>query len=75
VFRDLFAQIAELAGRRSISSLRSNVYKTNRLSLAFHRRLGFTVTRENSKGVEFTADLADLMSASPAVARAAELGL
>ena len=70
VFRHLFAQIAGLARRRSITSLRSNVYKTNRLSMTFHRRLGFTVTRENSKGVEFTADLADVMSASPAVARA-----
>ena len=70
VFRDLFAQLAALAQRRSITSLRSNVYKTNRLSMAFHRRLGFAVTRENAKGVEFTADLAALMSASSAVGRA-----
>lgn len=70
VFRELFARIARLARRRSITSLRSNVYKTNRRSMAFHRRLGFKVTRENTKGVEFTAELADLMSASPALARA-----
>jgi ribosomal protein S18 acetylase RimI-like enzyme len=63
VFRDLFAQISALAIRHGITSLRSNVYKTNRLSMAFHRRLGFKVTRENDKGVEFTASLADLAAA------------
>jgi hypothetical protein len=40
--------------------LRSNVYKTNRLSMAFHQKLGFKLTRENAKGVEFTAELAAL---------------
>ncbi len=70
VFRDLFALLARLAQRHSITSLRSNVYKTNRLSMAFHRRLGFRVTRENPKGVEFTADLADLTSGSPALDQA-----
>lgn len=68
-FRDLFAQLGGLARRCAITSLRSNVYKTNRLSMAFHRRLGFRVTRENAKGVEFTADLAELMGASRALAR------
>jgi len=67
VFRDLFALLAGLAKRCSITSFRSNVYKTNRLSMAFHRRLGFRVTRENPKGVEFTADLAELISATPAL--------
>lgn len=60
VFRELFAQISTVAARHGITSLRSNVYKTNRLSMAFHRRLGFKVTRENDKGVEFTASVADL---------------
>ena len=69
VFRELFTQIASLARRCSISSLRSNVYRTNRLSMAFHKRLGFTVTRETSKGVEFTASLDDLALASPALQR------
>lgn len=67
VFRDLFAQIACLAARLSITALRSNVYRTNRLSMAFHRRLGFRVTREGAKGVEFTATLDDLLAASPAL--------
>ena len=69
VFRDLFSELSKLAVRHSISELRSNVYKTNRLSMAFHRRLGFTITRENSKGVEFTATLDELMSGSPALRR------
>jgi L-amino acid N-acyltransferase YncA len=67
VFRDLFAQVAGLATRLSITALRSNVYRTNRLSMAFHRRLGFRVTREGAKGVEFTASLDELMAASPAL--------
>ena len=67
VFRDLFAQLAALAQRCSITSLRSNVYKTNRLSMAFHRRLGFRVTRENQKGIEFTANLVELLAATPAL--------
>ena len=66
VFRDLFARIAALAQRLSITALRSNVYRTNRLSMAFHRRLGFRVTREGAKGVEFTASLDDLMAATRA---------
>lgn len=60
VFRSLFSQMQAMAAHRGITSLRSNVYKTNRLSMAFHVRLGFQVTRENAKGVEFTACLADL---------------
>jgi len=67
VFRDLFAQIAALAARLSITALRSNVYRTNRLSMAFHRRLGFRVTREGAKGVEFTANLCELTGAPHAL--------
>jgi GNAT superfamily N-acetyltransferase len=51
VFRELFARLRSLAKARDISALRSNVYKTNRLSMAFHKRLGFKVTRENAKGL------------------------
>jgi L-amino acid N-acyltransferase YncA len=60
VFKALFAQLMEIASRRGITALRSNVYKTNRLSLAFHARLGFRVTNETAKGVEFTASVDDL---------------
>ena len=73
VLRELFAAIARLARRRAIASLRSHVYKTNARSLAFHQRLGFRVTRENAKAVEFTATLDELRGASRAV-RAARPG-
>lgn len=68
VFRSLFGQLLDIASRRGIKSLRSNVYKTNRLSMAFHVRLGFQVTRENEKGVEFTASVPELLAKSRLVA-------
>ena len=70
VMRELLAAVAAAVLRLRVSELRSNVYKTNRPSMAFHRRLGFRVTRENEKGVEFTARVAELL-ARPVVARAA----
>lgn len=68
VFKALFAQLLEIASRRGITALRSNVYKTNRPSMAFHARLGFVVTRENEKGVELTADV-EALRAGPGVVR------
>ena len=58
--RELLAGVVEVARRRRIAALRSNVYKTNQLSMGFHRRLGFRIMRENAKGVEFHATLKDL---------------
>jgi ribosomal protein S18 acetylase RimI-like enzyme len=69
VVTELFANIAALATERGIGELRSHVYKTNRLSIAFHRKLGFLVTRENDKGFEFFVTL-DELAAKPAVRRA-----
>ena len=60
VFRELFSQLKGLAQQHGITVLQSHVYKTNRLSMAFHTRLGFRVTKENAKAVEFTATLAQL---------------
>lgn len=60
VFKSLFGQLMAIAARRGIASLGSHVYKTNRPSMAFHARLGFQVTRENAKGVEFTASVEEL---------------
>ena len=60
VFKSLFVQLMEISGRRGIAALRSHVYKTNRPSMAFHARLGFQITRENAKGVEFTASVEEL---------------
>ncbi|MGV2287888.1 GNAT family N-acetyltransferase [Trinickia sp. YCB016] len=69
VVNELFAKIATLAAERGIGELRSHVYKTNRLSIAFHRKLGFLVTRENDKGFEFFTTM-DELAAKPAVRRA-----
>lgn len=67
-FRELFAKLLALARSHEVTALRSNVYKTNRLSIAFHKRLGFKVTRENTKGIEFYATLAEL-TANPSLKR------
>jgi hypothetical protein len=47
------------------------VYKTNRLSVSFHRKLGFDVVRENDKAFEFFAEL-DKLARRPAIRRATE---
>ena len=60
VLRELFSAFAALVQRLGIAELRSNVYKTNRLSMSFHQKLGFRITRENAKGVEFFASVAEL---------------
>jgi len=62
VIRDLLLQVGQVAQQEEITELRSNVYKTNRLSMQFHRRLGFQVTKENAKGVEFFATVKELAS-------------
>lgn len=69
VMTELLAKMATLASERGIDELRSHVYKTNRLSIAFHRKLGFQVTRENDKAFEFFIGMRDL-TAKPAVRRA-----
>jgi len=68
VMSELITKIAILANEQDIAALRSHVYKTNILSLAFHRRLGFQVTRENAKGFEFFISLDELAS-NPVVSR------
>jgi L-amino acid N-acyltransferase YncA len=58
VISELLAKIVRLGREKGIAELRSHVYKTNRSSLAFHRKLGFHITRENEKAVEsFCADI------------------
>ena len=70
VVSELLAKMVNLAHEHGIEELKSHVYKTNRLSLAFHRKLGFRITRENEKAVEFVASISTL-SERPAVQRAA----
>ena len=69
VIVELLAKVATLANERGIGELRSHVYKTNRLSIAFHHKLGFQVTRENDKGFEFFIAI-DQLTTQPAVRRA-----
>jgi N-acetylglutamate synthase-like GNAT family acetyltransferase len=70
VLRELFSEFGALVQRHGIAELRSNVYKTNRLSLSFHKRLGFCVTRENAEAVEMFVSVAEMM-ASPSIHRTA----
>ncbi|MCX4028491.1 GNAT family N-acetyltransferase [Endozoicomonas sp. SM1973] len=57
VFGELFSQISTHLESVKARKLVSNVLRVNRLSLAFHRKLGFTVTRKADIGFEFTMDL------------------
>lgn len=66
---ELLYKLAELADRMGIVELRSNVYKTNLTSMAFHRKLGFYITRENEKAVEFFASISTI-SKRPSIKRA-----
>jgi hypothetical protein len=68
VFRELLLSFAQMVKDFGIAELKSNVYKTNQLSMSFHRHLGFRVTKENEKGVEFTVTLQEL-ELSPAIRR------
>lgn len=69
VISELFGKLASLARERGIQQLKSHVYKTNRLSIAFHRKLGFQSMRENDKAIEFVATLG-AMEKRPAIRRA-----
>ena len=71
VLQELFSKFAALAQELGITQLKSHVYKTNRLSMLFHQRLGFRVTNENAKAVEFVATLAEL-SASRGLKRSSK---
>lgn len=70
VMLELFSGVGEVVSEEGISELRSHVYKTNRLSMAFHRRLGFQVARENERAVEFVATVEHLASI-PSIGRMA----
>lgn len=69
VISELIAKLAVLASQRGIRELTSHVYKTNRLSIAFHRKLGFQTMRENDRALEFRAAIEELAK-RPAVRRA-----
>lgn len=67
VFGALAGSLISKIDEFAIAALRSHVYRTNAPSMALHRRLGFHVTRESEKGVEFQASTASILS-SPMVA-------
>lgn len=48
VVKGLLQQVGEAAKRADTAELRSHVYKPNLLSMAFHRKLGFRITKENA---------------------------
>ncbi|GAB3251311.1 GNAT family N-acetyltransferase [Chitinimonas naiadis] len=61
------AVTAEIAQRslalfveHGVQKVVSHVYRNNPASLRFHRKLGFNVTRENDKALEFTASPSEL---------------
>jgi len=60
VMRELFSSLAVVFKCYEITELRSHVYRTNNLSTSFHKRLGFRITRENDKAVEFFINVAEL---------------
>ncbi|AJQ96653.1 GNAT family N-acetyltransferase [Gynuella sunshinyii] len=53
-FGVLFGQLIEHLEKVGATTLISNVFKSNELSIRFHRKLGFEVTREAPQGYEFT---------------------
>ena len=69
VMRDLLTAVVEQVQLLGLTELRSHVYRTNALSMAFHRRLGFRIGRENDRGVEFVGRV-DALAASSGARRA-----
>jgi Acetyltransferase (GNAT) domain len=61
VMREIFSSLAVVFDRHRITELRSHVYKTNSLSMSFHKRLGFRITRENDKAVEFFINVEEII--------------
>jgi RimJ/RimL family protein N-acetyltransferase len=61
VMTELLSQLSVFLLKTKATHLQSNVYRTNRLSITFHKKLGFSITRENEKGLEFTAQIETLM--------------
>ena len=56
VLGELGRRVAQIMDEKEIGSLVSHVYRTNTLSLAFHRRLGFSVVAQNEKGFALSID-------------------
>jgi hypothetical protein len=61
VMRELFSSLSVVFDHHGITELRSHVYKANSLSMSFHKRLGFRITRENDKAVEFFINVKEIV--------------
>ncbi len=53
VLTSLFTQLARFIRKNSVQKIVSNVFRNNTLSVNFHQRLGFVITRENELRYEF----------------------
>ncbi|ORT50174.1 GCN5 family acetyltransferase [Vibrio sp. qd031] len=54
VFLSLFSQLKNFITAQKVEKLISNVYRNNKLSNNFHKKLGFVVTRESDLGFEYS---------------------
>lgn len=61
VMKSLLTKNLDFLIQRQAITLTSHVYKTNRLSIDFHDKLGFKVRRENEKAVEYHAHIEDII--------------
>lgn len=59
-FRQLWQASLPAFARLGVATLVSHVYRTNRLSIAMHERLGFVRRNENERGIEFVTTLSAL---------------
>ena len=59
VFASLMAQLKKFLQQHQAHTLVSHVFKINHLSVAFHHKMGFKITRGNEHGYEFTLKLDD----------------
>lgn len=66
---ELIARLLVCTRTGDQSYVESHVYKTNRLSMGFHQRLGFRTIRENRRGVAFIHRINELTQL-PIVVRA-----
>nr|WP_255769562.1 GNAT family N-acetyltransferase [Maritalea mediterranea] len=69
ILGELFRQVLECTNAGPQTHVESHVYKTNRLSIDFHRKLGFEIIQENEKGVAFAQKM-DVLRQHPIVRRA-----
>jgi GNAT superfamily N-acetyltransferase len=60
ILGELMVGLLAVVKDTSQEMIESHVYKTNKLSMAFHKRLGFDIIQENEKGVAFSQSIARL---------------